>query len=65
MLLGANGCRTNNSMRSYIWIGIVIGSTVGGMIPWLWGDGLLSVSSILLSAAGALGGIWIGFRLSG
>jgi len=52
-------------MRSYIWVGIVIGSTFGGMIPWLWGDGLLSVSSILLSAVGALAGIWIGVRLSG
>jgi|GEM_PF-2528301 hypothetical protein len=23
---------------SYIWIGIFIGSTVGGLIPELWGD---------------------------
>jgi hypothetical protein len=32
---------------SSIWIGILIGSTIGGLIPGLWGDGvLLLVSSI-------------------
>ena len=47
-------------MRFRIWLGILIGSTIGGFIPELWGAGLLSYSSVLLSTAGALAGIWIG-----
>lgn len=50
-------------MRSYIWIGILIGSTIGGLIPGLWGDGVFSYASVLLSGVGALAGLWIGFKL--
>ncbi len=51
-------------MRLSIWIGILIGSTVGGMIPWLWGDGMLSYSSVLLGGVGALVGLWVGFKIA-
>lgn len=47
-------------MRTRIWLGIFIGSTIGGLIPALWGDGMLSTSGILLSGAGGLAGLWIG-----
>ena len=49
---------------SYIWIGILIGSTGGGLIPELWGDDVLSYPSVLLSGVGALVGLWIGFKIS-
>jgi hypothetical protein len=52
------------SERASIWIGILIGSTIGGMIPLLWGDDMLSYSSVLLSGAGALAGLWVGFKMS-
>jgi hypothetical protein len=48
------------SRRAYIWTGALIGSTVGGMIPLLWGDGMLSGWSILFNGLGGLVGIWIG-----
>ena len=51
-------------MRSAIWLGIFIGSTIGGMIPSLWGDGIFSYSSVLLSGAGAFVGLWVGYKLS-
>jgi hypothetical protein len=51
-------------MRSSIWIGILIGSIIGGLIPGLWGDGMLSYSSVLLSGVGTFVGLWIGFKLS-
>jgi hypothetical protein len=51
-------------MRGSIWIGILIGSTIGGMIPLLWGDDMLSYSSVLLSGAGAFAGPWVGFLMS-
>ena len=51
------------SQKSLIWIGLFVGSTLGGMAPGLWGVGFLSYSSVLLTAVGGLIGIWIGFRL--
>lgn len=53
------------SRKTLIWIGMGIGSTVGSLIPALWGDAaLISLSSILLSAAGGILGIWAGFKAS-
>jgi predicted MFS family arabinose efflux permease len=51
-------------MRSTIWLGIFIGSTVGGFIPELWGAGMLSYSGVLLSGLGACVGLWFGSRAS-
>lgn len=50
--------------RALIWIGLFVGSTIGGFIPALWGDSFLSFSSILLSALGGIAGIYVGFKLS-
>jgi predicted MFS family arabinose efflux permease len=52
-------------MRSSIWIGIFIGSAIGGLIPELWGGDMFSYSGVLLSGAGALVGLWLGSRASG
>ena len=43
---------------------MVVGSTIGSFIPALWGDGLLSMSSILLTGVGGIAGIWFGFKLT-
>lgn len=50
--------------KSFITLGVFVGSTVGGYIPSLWGAGLLSLWSVLFSGAGALVGLWAGYRLS-
>lgn len=50
-------------MRAYIWIGILIGSTIGGLIPGLWGGEMFSYSGLLLSGAGAFVGLWLGYKL--
>jgi uncharacterized membrane protein YeaQ/YmgE (transglycosylase-associated protein family) len=50
--------------RTLIWIGVAVGSTIGGFIPTLWGASFLSFSSMLLSAVGAFVGIWLGYKLS-
>ena len=50
--------------RLYIWIGIFIGSTIGGLIPEIWGGDMLSYSGVLLSAVGAYAGLWLGSRSS-
>jgi predicted MFS family arabinose efflux permease len=51
-------------MQSRIWFGILIGSTIGGFIPELWGSDMISYSSVLFSAAGAFAGLWFGYKMS-
>ena len=51
-------------MRSAIWVGIFVGSTIGGFIPALWGGDMLSYSGVLLSGVGAFVGLWLGSRAS-
>jgi hypothetical protein len=38
----------------------LIGSTIGGLLPALWGGSTFSYTSVLLSGVGALIGLWIG-----
>jgi hypothetical protein len=49
--------------RALIWIFLFLGSTIGGIIPELWGAGFLSFSSLFLSAGGALFGLWLAYRI--
>jgi uncharacterized membrane protein YeaQ/YmgE (transglycosylase-associated protein family) len=49
--------------RILIWVAILIGSTIGGAIPELWGVGMFSYPSLLLSSIGALVGLWIAFKV--
>jgi hypothetical protein len=50
------------SKKALIWIGLMIGSGVGGYVPVLWGGDLISFSSVILSAVGGIVGIWLGYR---
>lgn len=50
--------------KSLIWIGMAVGSTLGGFIPSLWGASFLSIWGVLLSAIGAFAGIWLGYKIS-
>lgn len=51
------------SRKSFIWTGALVGSTIGGLIPSIWGAGFLSFSSIILESIGALMGIWAAFKI--
>jgi hypothetical protein len=51
-------------MRASVWIGIFIGSTIGGFIPALWGGDMISYSGVLLSGVGAFVGLWVAYRVS-
>jgi len=50
--------------KSLIWIGVFVGSAVGGYIPLLWGDSMFSMTSVILSTVGGIAGIWCGWKLS-
>ncbi|HTH92900.1 MAG TPA: hypothetical protein VL576_00240 [Candidatus Paceibacterota bacterium] len=41
----------------------IIGGTIGSFIPLLWGDNLLSFSSVIFTAIGGFLGIYIGYKL--
>jgi hypothetical protein len=50
------------SKKTMVWIGLTIGSAAGGYLAALWGGDLISFSSVLLSAAGGIVGIWLGYQ---
>lgn len=45
--------------KTIVYVGLIIGSIIGGFIPTLWGAGFLSVSSLIFSTLGALLGIFL------
>jgi len=50
--------------RKIIWLGLFVGSSIGGFIPSFWGAGVLSFSGLIFSALGGFAGIWLGYRMS-
>jgi dipeptide/tripeptide permease len=52
------------SQKTVIYIGLFIGSTIGGFIPTLWGDSMFSISAVLLSGVGGIAGIVAGYKLT-
>ena len=46
-----------------IWLGLFLGSTIGGFIPSLWDSGIFSMAGVIGSAVGGFLGIWAGYRL--
>lgn len=52
------------SQKKIIWLFMIVGGALGGYTPLLWGGSAFSLSSVLLSAAGGILGIWVGFKLS-
>ena len=50
--------------KKLIWMGVLIGTTVGGALPLLWGNSAFSFSLVVLAAVGGILGIWGGLKLS-
>ena len=50
--------------RSVIGLCIGFGSVVGGYVPALWGASSFSIQSLLFGVIGAIGGVWVGTRIS-
>ena len=50
--------------KTFVTIGMIVGSVVGSYIPALWGAGLFSFSSFIFGGLGAIGGIYVGFKMS-
>ncbi len=51
------------SLKSLIWIGMGLGSFVGGYVPSLWGADMISFSGLFGSFIGGFVGIWGAYKL--
>ena len=50
-------------MKSAYYLGATVGSLVG-LLPYCWGDGLFSLTSIILSVIGGLFGIFVVWKIA-
>ena len=51
-------------MKQMVWLGALVGSTIGSYLPSLWGASVFSFSSIILGAAGGAAGIIIAWKMT-
>ena len=51
-------------MKTLIWLGMFLGTSLGGWSPTLLGADLLSLGGVFGSVVGGLAGIWAGSRLA-
>ena len=52
------------SSKTWVMIGLFIGSTIGGYIPILFGASWISYSSLIGSTVGGLLGVYITYKLT-
>lgn len=50
--------------KSLIWLGMIVGSAIGGFLPTLFGGSALGMLSVFTTAIGGFLGIWAGYKLS-
>ena len=51
-------------MKKLIWLGVFVGSTIGGYIPVLFGSSLFSFTSLLGNGIGGILGIIVAYKIS-
>jgi hypothetical protein len=51
-------------MKRFVMLGMVVGSVAGSYIPLIWGDSVLSLSSLFFGALGGFIGIWAGYKIA-
>jgi hypothetical protein len=49
--------------KPLITIGVLVGTTIGGLIPMLWHAPIFSFSSVIFSTLGGIVGIWAGVKI--
>lgn len=47
-----------------VWFGVLVGSSLGGYAPVLFGESAFSLWGVLGSTIGGVAGIWAGIKLS-
>jgi hypothetical protein len=51
--------------RRVVWIFVLVGSTIGGLAPVVWGGSTLGVASLALGCLGGIAGLWFAVKLTG
>ena len=49
--------------KKLVWLGMIVGSTLGNAVPTFWGGSALSLTGMLFALIGGVVGIWVGVRL--
>jgi hypothetical protein len=49
--------------KRVLWLCLLAGSTLGGLLPEAWGASAFGLASLLCSALGAAAGVWVAARL--
>jgi len=52
------------SQRNLIWLGLLLGSSIGGWLPSLFHQGIFSPWSFFWGTVGSVVGVWAGYRIS-
>lgn len=45
-----------------IWLGMIVGSLIGSVVPTLLGAGFMSFTTTIFTGIGGLLGIWVAFK---
>ena len=48
-----------------MWLFVVAGSTVGGLLPEAWGANAFGLASLVFGCLGGVAGVWAAVRLTG
>jgi hypothetical protein len=51
--------------RRVVWIFVGVGSTLGGLLPVVWGSSALGLASLTFGCLGGVAGLWLAARLTG
>ncbi|MBI4127868.1 MAG: hypothetical protein HY459_02225 [Parcubacteria group bacterium] len=51
------------SSKAIIWIGVIVGSYLGGFLPTLWGTTAFSFATLIGNAIGGLLGLWVAYKV--
>ena len=61
---GPDSADTRAMDKRVLWMCLLVGSTVGGLVPEAWGASAFGAASLLFSALGAIAGVWVAARIS-
>ena len=50
--------------KKFIWAGFFLGSSIGGIVPAMWGGDMISMWGIVMSLVGGIAGMWAGYRVA-
>ena len=50
--------------RRVVWLFVGVGTTVGGLLPLVWGGSALGFASLVLGTLGGVAGLWLAAKLT-